>query len=55
VVAVYLPSPLLKRLLPQLEKVPPGARIVSHAFEIPGKKADRSVQVKSEETGIEHT
>lgn len=36
VVVVYLPTNLLARLGPQLEKLKPGARIVSHQFPIPG-------------------
>jgi outer membrane protein assembly factor BamB/precorrin-6B methylase 2 len=55
VVALYLPAPLLTKLLPQLGKLRAGARVVSHAFAIPGMKPTRAVQVKSEETGIEHT
>jgi SAM-dependent methyltransferase len=54
VVAVYLPSPLLERLLPQFEKLKPGARIVSHQFEIPGMQPDRSLVMDSTEAGDKH-
>jgi outer membrane protein assembly factor BamB len=54
VVAVYLLPLQLEKLIPQLERLPPGARIVSHQFEIPGIKADRTVRVTSDEDGAEH-
>jgi SAM-dependent methyltransferase len=54
VVALYLPSPLTGRLLPQLGQLRPGARVVSHAFAIPGLAPDREVKVLSEEDGLEH-
>jgi hypothetical protein len=51
VIAVYLPSPLLQRLIPQLEKLKPGARVVSHEFELPGFKAEKIIAVNSSEDG----
>ena len=36
-------------------KLPAGARIVSHQFEIPGIPADRTERVVSDEDGAEHT
>jgi hypothetical protein len=54
-IAVYLPPRLLQRLLPQLEKLKPGTRIVSHYFEIPGIKADQVISVESKEDGNRHT
>jgi outer membrane protein assembly factor BamB len=54
VIAVYLPSPLLERLLPQFKKLKPGARIVSHQFEIPGVPPDQSLVIDSMETGDKH-
>jgi ribosomal protein L11 methylase PrmA len=45
VVTMYLLPDLNKRLLPQLERLKPGSRIVSHAFPIPGVVADKSEQV----------
>jgi outer membrane protein assembly factor BamB len=55
VVAVYLLPTQLEKLIGQLEKLPPGARIVSHQFEIPGFPADRTERVISDEDGAEHT
>jgi ribosomal protein L11 methylase PrmA len=55
VITVYLPPQLLQRLLPQLQKLKPGVRIVSHYFEIPGMKADRATSVVSNEDGNRHT
>jgi hypothetical protein len=55
VVAVYLLPTQLEKLIGQLEKLPAGARIVSHQFAIPGIQADRVVRVTSGEDGAEHT
>jgi outer membrane protein assembly factor BamB len=55
VVAVYLPPRLLERLLPQLAKLKPGARIVSHYFEIPGYKPDQAATIECKEDGNRHT
>ena len=55
VIALYLLPRQLERLLPQLEKLKPGARIVSHQFGIPGVTPDRVVKVKSAEDSAEHT
>jgi outer membrane protein assembly factor BamB/protein-L-isoaspartate O-methyltransferase len=54
IIAVYLPSPLLERLIPQLEKLKPGSRIVSHQFMIPGVRADQTVTMQSREDGDTH-
>ena len=54
VVAVYLPQDFLKRLMPQFRKLKPGSRIVSHEFEIPGVKPDRTITVESGEDGEAH-
>jgi len=53
VVALYLPPKVSKRLLPQLERLPAGARVVSHAFAIPGLVADKEVVVRAKEDGLE--
>jgi outer membrane protein assembly factor BamB len=55
VVTVYLPPRLLERLLPQLAKLKPGARIVSHFFEIPGVKPDKSESFESTDDSDRHT
>ncbi len=55
VVALYLLPNLNVKLLPQLEKLKPGARIVSHAFPIEGMQPDQVVRYTSSEDGVEHT
>ena len=55
VILVYLPSPLLQRLLPQFEKLKPGARIVSHQFNIPGSRSAETRRVTSKEDGDGHS
>jgi len=54
VVAVYLPEPFLEKLVPQFEKLKPGARIVSHQFKIPGFPPDQSLSAVSREDSNEH-
>jgi outer membrane protein assembly factor BamB len=54
VVTLYLLPRMNQRLIPQLEKLKPGARIVSHAFEIPGIPPDRVVIFMSKEDKIPH-
>src|SRR5262249_34703519 len=43
VVTLYLTPRMLERLLPQLAKLKPGARVVAHAFPILGIAPDRMV------------
>ena len=47
VVTMYLLPNLNQRLRPQLAKLKPGARVVSHAFLIPGVKPKATVKVRS--------
>ena len=54
VVAVYLYPDLLKRLLPKLEQLKPGARIVGHQFAIPDVRPQQTIHVESQETGASH-
>ena len=54
VVAVFLYPRLLERLVPQLEKLKPGSRIVSHQFEMPGIKPDQIITMDSKEDGDKH-
>ena len=54
IVAVYVYSTALEKMKPQFAKLKPGARIVSHFFEIPGLKPEKVVEVESEETGSTH-
>ena len=55
VIAVYLLPQQLEKLLPQFGKLKPGTRIVSHHFEIPGVKPDKTVEIKPAEDGEGHT
>lgn len=54
VVTLYLLPSLNVKLIPQLEKLKPGCRIVSHDFDMHGVKPDQVVEVTSE-NGAEHT
>jgi tRNA G37 N-methylase Trm5 len=58
VVTLYLLPELNVRLMPQLEKLKPGSRIVSHDFDMRGAKPAEVQRVKStdgEYEGVEHT
>src|SRR5262249_17498422 len=55
VVAAYLFPQLLERLLPKFDQLKPGTRIVTHQFQIPGRKPEAAVTVDSQETGERHT
>lgn len=55
VVTLYLLPDLNVRLIPQLEKLKPGSRIVSHDFDMEGVKPDKVVHLKSNEDNEEHT
>ncbi len=54
VVTLYLLPSLNVKLIPQLEKLKPGSRIVSHDFDMKGVTPDREVQVEGD-GGYEHT
>jgi outer membrane protein assembly factor BamB len=54
VIALYLLPKMNERLVPQFGKLRPGARIVSHAFEIPGVKPDQVATCRSAEDDVEH-
>lgn len=54
VVALYLPPNLMDRLLPQLEKLRPGARIVSHFFKFTDIAPDKSMRFDSGDDGDAH-
>jgi len=49
VVTLYLLPTLNVKLIPQLEKLKPGSRIVSHAFDMKGVIPDQVVTVKEDE------
>ena len=56
VVTLYLLPDLNVRLIPQLEKLKPGSRIVSHDFSMKGHvKPDKVVTVQSKEYNEKHT
>lgn len=52
VATLYLGPDLNVKLIPQLEKMKPGSRIVSHAFDMPGVKPDKVISVTSAEDDI---
>ena len=54
VVTLYLLPSLNVKLMPQLRKLKPGSRIVSHSFDMKGAKPNKEVQVQTK-TGGEHT
>jgi tetratricopeptide (TPR) repeat protein len=54
VVTLYLLPGMNKRLIPQLRKLKPGARVVAHAIPIPGVPADRVVTHTCKEDELEH-
>ncbi|MGE0758813.1 MAG: methyltransferase domain-containing protein [Pirellulaceae bacterium] len=54
VVTLYLLPSLNVKLIPQLEKLKPGSRIVSHDFDMEGVKPDQVVTIVSKEDDVEH-
>ncbi len=55
VVTLYLSTRYNTRLIPQLERMKPGSRIVSHLFGIKGLKPDKVVRAEWEEDERKHT
>ena len=55
VVTLYMGRDVTRRLLPQLRKLKPGSRIVSHDFDIEGVPPERTVEVVSAEDDTRHT
>jgi len=53
VVTLYLLPQLNVKLIPQLEKMKPGARIVSHAFDMKGVIPDKVITYTSKEDDVE--
>lgn len=47
VVMLYIGKDLNVKLLPQLEKLKPGSRIVSHNYDLPGYRPSQTVDMKS--------
>jgi SAM-dependent methyltransferase len=54
VVTLYLGTEINARLIPQLEKLPAGARIVSHDFPLGALTPDEVVEMTSREDGQRH-
>jgi len=55
VITLYLLPRLNVKLIPQLEKLRPGSRIVSHDFDMEGVTPDKVVRLTSSEGDTEHT
>jgi cyclopropane fatty-acyl-phospholipid synthase-like methyltransferase len=55
VITLYLLPSLNVKLIPQLEKLKPGSRIVSHDFDMQGVKPDKVVKVFSKKDNRQHT
>jgi len=55
VVTLYLLPSLNVKLIPQLEKLKPGSRIVSHDFDMKGVRPDQVVTVETSDTYVSHT
>jgi tRNA G37 N-methylase Trm5 len=51
VITLYLLPDLNVKLIPQLDKMKPGSRIVSHSFDMRGVKPDKVVTVKTKDAG----
>jgi len=55
VITLYLLPELNVKLIPQLKKLKPGSRIVSHDFNMRGVKPDKVVEVNSDDEYDKHT
>jgi precorrin-6B methylase 2 len=55
VITLYLLPSLNVKLIPQLEKLKPGSRIVSHDFDMRGVTPDKVVKINSDNEYSEHT
>jgi len=55
VVLIYLLPDMVLRLLPELETLKPGSRIVAHDYGIDGIEPDKSVSFISNEDNVQHT
>ena len=55
VITLYLLPRLNVKLIPQLEKLKPGSRIVSHDFDMEGVTPDKVITVTTSEGNAEHT
>jgi outer membrane protein assembly factor BamB/protein-L-isoaspartate O-methyltransferase len=55
VVALYLLPEMNKRLIPKLNRLRAGARVVAHYFPIPGVKATKVVKMTSQDDDVERS
>jgi len=55
VIPLYLLPEMNRRLLPQLDKLKPGSRIVTHDYDLDGIAADKTITVISNEDNASHT
>ena len=55
VLPIYLLPEMNRRLLPQIEKMKPGSRIVCHNYDLEGIKPDQTIKMTSSEDNSEHT
>jgi predicted RNA methylase len=55
VVTLYLLPSLNVKLIPQLDKLAPGSRIVSHDFDMEGCTPEKVINFTSEEDNVSHT
>ncbi len=55
VIPMYLLPEMNRRLMPQLEKMKPGSRIVCHNYDLDGIVADETVTMVSNEDNANHT
>ena len=55
VITLYLLPALNVKLIPQLEKLKPGSRIVSHDFRMRGVKPDKVVRIRSQDDHTKHS
>ena len=53
VVALYVLPKMSRQLIPKLDKLKAGSRVVCHAFAIPGIVPDKVVQVSSTDDDVE--
>jgi hypothetical protein len=53
VVALYILPAMSKKLVPKLDELKPGSRVVAHCFAIPGIVPDQVVKVTSDRDDVE--
>jgi precorrin-6B methylase 2 len=54
VVSIYLLPWMNKKLVPQLQKMKPGTRIVAHDYSIEGYPPDKTITMTSKQDAVEH-